>query len=125
VPGLRVGLAEDACTSGDSSFYPSFGEARRGRAAVVHHMDHLLLEEGVTWRALRPDVVLQLGGRLTSKRLATFLEWAALEGCVPPSPGQACSAPVAAATAGFIIYPIGQGPFSDGMPWAFLELSTS
>ena len=34
--------------------------------------------------------------------------WASLDCC--------CSAPVPAATAGFLIYPIGQGSFSDGMP---------
>ena len=34
--------------------------------------------------------------------------WASLDCC--------CSAPGAAATAGFLIYPIGQGSFSDGMP---------
>lgn len=41
-------------------------------------MDHLLLDRDTAWPALKPDVVLQLGGRLTSKRLSQFLEWAAL-----------------------------------------------
>ncbi len=41
-------------------------------------MDHLLLDRATAWPALQPDVVLQLGGRLTSKRLGQFLEWAAL-----------------------------------------------
>ena len=45
---------------------------------LVRHMDHLLLDRDTAWRALQPDVVLQLGGRLTSKRLSQFLEWAAL-----------------------------------------------
>ncbi|GAB4817906.1 hypothetical protein N2152v2_004952 [Parachlorella kessleri] len=46
--------------------------------AVIHHMDHLLLGGEEHWQALRPDVVLQLGGHLTSKRLCNFLEWCAL-----------------------------------------------
>lgn len=37
----------------------------------------------------------------------------------------AYSAPVAAATAVFIIYPIGQGSFSDGMPLGEICLFTS
>ena len=45
---------------------------------LVRHMDQLLLDQGELWLTLQPDVVLQLGGRLTSKRLAQFLEWAAL-----------------------------------------------
>ncbi len=67
-----------------------------GRPRVLHHFDHLLLEPpGVSSppgpatepaqpcpravrSALRPDAVLQLGGRLTSKRVQAFLEWAAV-----------------------------------------------
>lgn len=53
---------------------------------LIAHMDHLLLlgrkedlgYEGLGWRALAPDCVLQLGGHLTSKRLGQFLDWAAL-----------------------------------------------
>ena len=37
----------------------------------------------------------------------------------------AYSAPVAAASAVFLVYPFGQGSFSDGMPWASLAPSTS
>ena len=66
MPGLRVGLGR-ARVSGASAPH-----------ALVHHMDHLLLDRATAWPALQPDVVLQLGGRLTSKRLGQFLEWAAL-----------------------------------------------
>jgi len=66
LPGLRVGLGS-ARVSGASA-----------PRALVHHMDHLLLDRATAWPALQPDVVLQLGGRLTSKRLGQFLEWAAL-----------------------------------------------
>jgi hypothetical protein len=44
---------------------------------LLHHFEHLLLDHGEAWRALRPDTVLQLGGRITSKRTGQFLEWAA------------------------------------------------
>ena len=46
---------------------------------LLHHFDHLLLDRR-HWAALRPDVVLQLGGHHTSKRANQFLEWAALGG---------------------------------------------
>jgi isochorismate synthase/2-succinyl-5-enolpyruvyl-6-hydroxy-3-cyclohexene-1-carboxylate synthase/2-succinyl-6-hydroxy-2,4-cyclohexadiene-1-carboxylate synthase/O-succinylbenzoate synthase len=42
---------------------------------VIHHFDHLLLLDRQQWEQLRPDVVLQLGGHLTSKRVTQFLEW--------------------------------------------------
>ena len=41
-------------------------------------MDHILLDRAAAWPAVQPDVVLQLGGRLTSKRLQQFLEWSAI-----------------------------------------------
>ena len=41
------------------------------------------------WGPLRPDLVLQVGGRLTSKRLAAFLGWAASAGPPLPSDGGA------------------------------------
>jgi 2-succinyl-5-enolpyruvyl-6-hydroxy-3-cyclohexene-1-carboxylate synthase len=53
------------------------GASERSDVALVHHFDHLLLDKEALWPALRPDVVLQLGGRLVSKRAAQFLEWAA------------------------------------------------
>ena len=73
-----------------------------GCPPVLHHFDHLLLDapagapvsagdhapdpgaktlnpDAEALRtALRPEAVLQLGGRLTSKRTQAFLEWAAL-----------------------------------------------
>ncbi|KAK9837268.1 hypothetical protein WJX81_002656 [Elliptochloris bilobata] len=74
--------------------------AAPGCPPVLHHFDHLLLDApgaaqshassaadpepapdpdtAALRAALRPDAVLQLGGRLTSKRTQGFLEWAAL-----------------------------------------------
>jgi hypothetical protein len=65
-----------------------------GHPVMLHHFDHLLLDaaagaaaagggkhpDGVQAlrAALRPDAVLQLGGRLTSKRLQAFLEGSAM-----------------------------------------------
>lgn len=46
-----------------------------GSGCLLHHADHVLLDKEGLWPALQPDVVLQLGGRLTSKRTAQFLEW--------------------------------------------------
>lgn len=61
--------------------------AAAGQPAVIHHFDHLLLLDRQQWGALRPDVVLQLGGHLTSKRLSQFLEWCCLEGEAHGEPG--------------------------------------
>ncbi|KAG7671813.1 putative Protein PHYLLO, chloroplastic [Nannochloris sp. 'desiccata'] len=41
---------------------------------LISHFDHLLLDS-THWKALKPDVVLQVGGHITSKRVAQFLEW--------------------------------------------------
>lgn len=73
--GLRAGVrgAPEAGTSGAAA-------AAANQPAVIHHFDHLLLLDRQQWGALRPDVVLQLGGHLTSKRLNQFLEWCCLEG---------------------------------------------
>lgn len=60
--GLRVGACEHA------------------DVVLLHHFGHLLLDKQELWPALAPDVVLQLGGRLVSKRTAQFLEWAAQPG---------------------------------------------
>ena len=70
--GLRLGMAA-AVTGSDPNSKPS-----PTSPVLVRHMDHLLLDKAQLWPALQPDVVLQLGGRLTSKRLAQFLEWSAL-----------------------------------------------
>ena len=72
--GLRIGAPPPAPPS-------SLGQP--GQLCVIHHLDHLLLgggpEGGGWWDELRPDVVLQLGPHLTSKRVSTFLEWACQE----------------------------------------------
>lgn len=46
---------------------------------VIDHMDHLLLGDKGWWGNLKPEVVLQIGPHLTSKRLSQFLEWAAAD----------------------------------------------
>ena len=47
-------------------------------STLVPHFD-LALMERESWPALAPDVILQFGGRLTSKRLQSFLEQCALD----------------------------------------------
>lgn len=44
----------------------------------MHHFDQMLLDKAA-WPVLKPDVVLQLGNHLVSKRVLQFLEWSALE----------------------------------------------
>ncbi len=58
--GLRVGNPQD------DSIY------------MINTIDHILLKQEY-WKELKPDVVLHLGSRITSKRLLSFLEWSALE----------------------------------------------
>ncbi|DBA78509.1 TPA: hypothetical protein ACH3X2_007832 [Trebouxia sp. C0005] len=60
--GLRVGMTEDASRE----------------HVILHHFDQVLLEKAA-WPALKPDVVLQLGNHLVSKRVMQFLEWSALD----------------------------------------------
>lgn len=48
---------------------------------LISHFDHLLLDP-MHWEYFKPDVVLQLGGHLVSKRVAQFLEW-----CAAPTDG--------------------------------------
>ncbi len=54
------------------------GWGAEGDVTVVSNMDGILLDRDRVWDALRPKSVLQLEGRITSKRLAQFLEWSAL-----------------------------------------------
>ncbi|DBA90081.1 TPA: hypothetical protein ACH3X1_003400 [Trebouxia sp. C0004] len=60
--GLRVGMTEAASRE----------------HVILHHFDQVLLEKAA-WPALKPDVVLQLGNHLVSKRVMQFLEWSALD----------------------------------------------
>ena len=46
---------------------------------VLRHLDLILLDRENVWPQICPQVILQIGGRLTSKRANHFLEWAALE----------------------------------------------
>ncbi len=61
--GLRVGITEAAARE----------------HVILHHFDQVLLDKAA-WPALKPDVVLQLGSHLVSKRVLQFLEWSALDG---------------------------------------------
>ncbi|KAI8463273.1 MAG: thiamine diphosphate-binding protein, partial [Monoraphidium minutum] len=70
--GLRVGAVQQPPPPGGGA------GGGGGGFHLVSHMDHLLLGGKEWWGALRPDVVLQVGPRLTSKRLNQFLEWCAL-----------------------------------------------
>ena len=54
-----------------------FGAAAPG-LAVLHHFDHILLDRDTAWQLAHPAVVMQLGGRVTSKRVQSFLEHCAL-----------------------------------------------
>ena len=54
------------------------GRGGRSAALVLHHLDHALLAGEDAWHAMRPDVVLDVGCHLVSKRVAQFLEWATL-----------------------------------------------
>jgi len=45
---------------------------------VVRHLDAILLGGEPVWQAVRPDVVLDVGCHLVSKRVAQFLEWASV-----------------------------------------------
>lgn len=53
-------------------------ESSAEQLSVLHHFDQVLLDKA-SWAALKPDVVLQLGSHLVSKRTTQFLEWAALD----------------------------------------------
>lgn len=59
--GLRLGAGSCLSDDGECGF------------ALIHHMDHLLLGDKQWWQQLRPDVVVQIGPHLTSKRLAQFM----------------------------------------------------
>ena len=62
VAGLRVGMSEAATRD----------------HVILHHFDQVLLDKAA-WPGLKPDVVLQLGNHMVSKRLLHFLEWSALD----------------------------------------------
>ncbi|BFI28545.1 menaquinone-specific isochorismate synthase [Marchantia polymorpha subsp. ruderalis] len=64
--GLRIGKV--MCSS-------RVGERK---VNIIHNFDQVLLSSSVA-QSLRPDVVLQIGSRLTSKRLSQFLEAASPE----------------------------------------------
>lgn len=63
IAGLRVGTSDSKSASGSAS--------------LLQHFDHVLLDKEEVWPAVRPDVILQLGGRISSKRTSEFLAWAA------------------------------------------------
>jgi isochorismate synthase/2-succinyl-5-enolpyruvyl-6-hydroxy-3-cyclohexene-1-carboxylate synthase/2-succinyl-6-hydroxy-2,4-cyclohexadiene-1-carboxylate synthase/O-succinylbenzoate synthase len=48
-------------------------KSKQKEPTVIYHMDHLLLGGSSWWACLKPDVILQVGSHVTSKRLAQFL----------------------------------------------------
>ena len=60
--GLRIGMSEAAARE----------------HVVLHHFDQMLLDKAA-WPVLKPDVVLQVGSHLVSKRVMQFLEWSATQ----------------------------------------------
>ncbi|GLC45490.1 hypothetical protein PLESTM_001741500 [Pleodorina starrii] len=83
--GLRVGAAPPTTPQHDPPATPTptptpTTDTPTTAVPLVHHMDHLLLGDRRWWGALRPDVILQLGPHLTSKRIGQFLDWAAMGG---------------------------------------------
>ena len=62
VAGVRVGMSE----------------AGAEQLSLLHQFDQVLLDKA-SWVALKPDVVLQLGSHMVSKRTLQFLEWSALD----------------------------------------------
>jgi len=96
--GMRVGArAAAADGGGDGGGGGNGGGPLLAPAALLSHFDQVLLppppppgaggggggaygSQAAWWDALRPDVVLQLGAHLTSKRLSQFLERAAMGG---------------------------------------------
>jgi isochorismate synthase/2-succinyl-5-enolpyruvyl-6-hydroxy-3-cyclohexene-1-carboxylate synthase/2-succinyl-6-hydroxy-2,4-cyclohexadiene-1-carboxylate synthase/O-succinylbenzoate synthase len=74
--GLRVGSSRQQQQQQDGSSGSS------SSSNVLHHFDHVLLGPGAAaagpevaswWGELQPDVVLQLGPRVTSKRINQFM----------------------------------------------------
>ena len=76
----RQALAASFCSKAGAQ--PCTAGLRVGGASTalpghIRHLDHMLLDRTHVWPAARPDVTLQLGRRLVSKRTSQFLEWAA------------------------------------------------
>ena len=46
-------------------------------AQSLLHLDTVLLAKQELWEKLKPEIIIQFGGRLTSKRTQQFLEWSA------------------------------------------------
>ena len=69
------------------------GQGSQGSFRLPRHvpyLDHMLVEREAVWPAIRPDVVLQLGGRVVSKRIGQFLEWSVLDRWVDCSVKTGC-----------------------------------
>lgn len=83
--GLRIGSNTASSSSSNSTgkqagnnMMDTVPSSPAPGMALVSHMDHLLLGNKEWWSQLAPDVILQLGPHLTSKRLAQFMDWCAL-----------------------------------------------
>ncbi|GIL50277.1 hypothetical protein Vafri_6487 [Volvox africanus] len=82
--GLRVGVVTQPTsqpslgTAGGNDSNDDSTPSYTNAVPLVHHMDHILLGDRAWWEQLRPDVILQLGPHLTSKRVGQFTDWAAM-----------------------------------------------
>ena len=61
IAGVRVGMSA----------------AGAEQLSLLHQFDQVLLDKA-SWAAVKPDVVLQLGSHMVSKRTLQFLEWSAV-----------------------------------------------
>ena len=81
--GLRIGASEAQHSENNDNGTPRRGgDDREDLICLINNMDHMLLGgrsdaslNSNLWDQIKPDVVLHLGTRLTSKRLLSFLEW--------------------------------------------------
>ncbi len=68
----------DLDASGLASLGPAglaVGAAKQQGVTVISHSDLLLLDKEGSWPSLCPEVMLQLGGRITSKLMSQFMDW--------------------------------------------------
>jgi isochorismate synthase/2-succinyl-5-enolpyruvyl-6-hydroxy-3-cyclohexene-1-carboxylate synthase/2-succinyl-6-hydroxy-2,4-cyclohexadiene-1-carboxylate synthase/O-succinylbenzoate synthase len=67
--GLRIGAQHHSCHAATPST----------AMVVMSHFDHVLLgDQESCWPVLVPQVILQFGGYITSKRIVQFMEWSCL-----------------------------------------------
>ncbi len=71
--GLRTASGAGAAGSALEAQEGGEEEEEEEGACLLHFMDHVLLGDQQWWAELAPDVVLQVGPRVTSKRLNQFM----------------------------------------------------